>query len=77
MKESSKRGAYKGMTDARRRAVQKYRETTGAQINLLLPREEKQVIKDHAAAAGESMNAYILRAVRDRMGQQDANEKAP
>lgn len=74
MKESSKRGAYKGMTDARRKASKKFREESADRLELLLPRGEKETIKDHATAAGQSMNAYCLQAIRDRMGQQDTGE---
>lgn len=71
MKESSKRGEYKGPTEARRRAVKKFREQSADRVELLLPRGEKQIIKDHAEAAGQSMNAYIIQATRKRMKEQD------
>ena len=77
MKESSRRGMYKGNTPARKRATKKYLSETVDRIGLLLPRGKKQIIKDHAAAAGESMNAYINGAIDARMRQQDADKTAP
>lgn len=38
---------------------------------------KKQIIKDHAAAAGESMNAYINGAIDARIRQQDAAKTPP
>ena len=36
-------------------------------INLLVPKGDKDEIKAAADAAGQSVNAYILDAVRERM----------
>lgn len=37
-------------------------------INLTVPKGEKAIIKEKAAAAGESVNEYINQAVKQRMG---------
>lgn len=36
-------------------------------INLTMPKGEKEVIKDHAAACGESANEFLRRAARETM----------
>ena len=36
-------------------------------INLTVPKGQKDIIKVHAAAQGESVNAFINRAIRETM----------
>lgn len=36
-------------------------------INLTVPKGEKEIIKEKAAEAGESVNEYINKAIRQRM----------
>lgn len=36
-------------------------------INLTMPRGEKAIIKEKAAAVGESVNEYINKAIKQRM----------
>ena len=36
-------------------------------INLTVPKDQKDIIKVHAAAQGESVNAFINRAIRETM----------
>lgn len=42
-----------------------YIADTYDRINLLVPRGQKEVIKAHAEARGESVNAFINRAVTE------------
>ena len=37
-------------------------------INLTVPKGEKAIIKEKAAAAGERVNEYINQAIKQRMG---------
>ena len=37
-------------------------------INLTVPKGEKAIIKEKATAAGESVNEYINKAIKQRMG---------
>ncbi len=62
-----KKSTYKGNTEARRRASAKYLHETVEDIRIRVPKGEKAVIQDAAAKAGESMNQFILTAIRDRM----------
>lgn len=75
MKESSKRGAYKGMTDARKRATDKYRAERVDQIGITVPKGKKQIIRDHATAAGLSMNQYINQAIDAQLDRDDSSDK--
>lgn len=36
-------------------------------IDLKVPKGQRQLIKDHAAAQGESVNAFIIRAIETTM----------
>lgn len=36
-------------------------------INLTIPKGQKEVVQTHAAAHGESVNAFINRAIREAM----------
>lgn len=44
-----------------------YQKNNYAVLRVLTPKEEGQQIKQAAAAAGQSVSAFILQAVRDRM----------
>ena len=61
-------------TDAEKRAVLNYQRSRD---NLMVrpTKEEGQRIREHAAAAGDSVQGYILDAVRERMDRED-QEKA-
>ena len=41
-------------------------------INLTVPRGQKETIRTHAAARGESVNAFIARAIRETMERDGA-----
>lgn len=47
-----------------------------AEIKLRMPPERKEAITAAAAAAGESVNAYILDAVQQRMEAEDSGDGA-
>lgn len=53
-------------TEAEKRAVLKYQKKRDA-IMLRPAKEEGEIIRTAAANAGQSVQAYILEAVRDRM----------
>ena len=55
-------------TKAQQKAVQKYVQNNYDRVVLTMPKGKKEAIKAAAAAAGESMNQYILAAVDGRMG---------
>ena len=45
----------------------KYNAKAYDRINFVVPKGQKDIIKAAAEAAGQSTNAYIVQAVRDRM----------
>lgn len=45
-------------------------------INLTMPKGQKEVIKDHAAAHGESVNGFINRAISETIERDNANEQS-
>ena len=58
-----------GYSEAQRRSTQKYRKDKVDQISILVPKGEKEKIKQAAAAAGLSVSQFILQAVREKMDQ--------
>ena len=43
-------------------------------INTVVPKGDKDVIKAAAEEAGQSVNAYILQAIEERMQRDQANK---
>lgn len=58
-------------TEAQNKATQKYQKENYERIYISIPKGSKERIKAAADAAGESMTAYIMKAIEMRM------EKAP
>ena len=56
-------------TDAKRAGNARHLEKLG-RIDLRPYKEETEKIKEAAARAGQSVSAYILEAVRDRMNRE-------
>lgn len=54
-------------TQAQAKAANKYLHEKVEDIRIRVPKGEKAIIQEAAAAAGESMNQYILSAIRFRM----------
>ena len=55
------------ITPAQRRAVGRYEAANYDKVLVRLPKGDREQIKSAADSAGESMNAYIVGAIRDRM----------
>lgn len=55
------------ITEAQRAAVGRYEAKTYDKVLLRMPKGEREQIQVCAAAVGESVNGYILQAVRTRM----------
>ena len=64
---------YTGQTDARRRASAKYLKESVEDIRIRVPKGQKNIIKSHAESQGESMNAFVVRAINDTM-QRDSHK---
>ena len=50
------------------KAAQKWQAANVDRLSVVVPKGERDEIKAAAAAAGESVNAYIVAAIRARMG---------
>ena len=61
-----KKSSYAGYTEARKAANKKYQDGRARQSIWLEP-DEKPKIQAAAAAAGESVNQYMIEATRQRM----------
>lgn len=57
------------------RAHNKYNAKAYDRVNLTLPKGNKEAIKAHAAARGESVNGFISRAIGETM-ERDKNAPA-
>lgn len=57
---------------AQQKAVNKYMATNYDRINLTVPKGQKEAIKAHAEAHGESVNGFIGRAIAETMERDNA-----
>ena len=68
----TKPGAYKGLTEARRRANKKYNDRF-CEIKVRMTPEKRAIIKDHAESMGESATAFINRDIDEAMARDQKN----
>ena len=61
-------------TKAGQRAVNKYMKENYDRVNLTMPKGEKEAVKAHAEARGESVNSFINRAIKEAMERDNAME---
>ena len=57
---------------AQQKAVNKYMKSNYDRVNLVMTKGKKDVIQAHAAQQGESVNAYINRAIDEAMQRDDS-----
>ena len=62
----------KKVSDAQRRAVAKYNAANYDRVELRLEKGQKSITKAHAEAQGESLNAFINRAITETMERDTA-----
>lgn len=55
------------VSEAQQKAVNKYVKNNYDRINVTFPKGKKAVIQSHASSNGESVNAFINRAVNETM----------
>ena len=63
-------------SDANRRAVAKYKKENYDQIQLRVEKGQKEAIKAHAEAQGESLNGFINRAISTVIEQDNDRREA-
>lgn len=59
-------------SDANRRAVAKYKKENYDQIQLRVPKGDKDRLKEHAESQGESLNAFLNRAANETIERDNA-----
>ena len=57
---------------AQQKAGNKYMKSNYDRVNLVMPKGKKDIIQAHAAQQGESVNAYINRAIDEAMQRDDS-----
>lgn len=62
-------------TAARIAANNRYNKRTYGRINLAVPKAEKEAIEAAAGRCGQSVNAYAVQAIRERMQRDEEKEK--
>lgn len=62
------------VSKAQQKAVNKYVKEKYDRVNVTFPKGQKEIIKAHADKRGESVNAFIQRAVSETM-QRDTQER--
>ncbi len=55
-------------TEAQKRSADKYLKEKVEDIRIRVPKGQKQIIKDYAAAQGKSLNQFILDLINNEMG---------
>lgn len=55
------------ISEAQKKASQKYLKESVEDIRIRVPKGQKAIIKYHAEQQGESVNAFIVRAVKEAM----------
>ena len=61
-------------TKAQQRATLKYQKNHYDRINLLIPKGQRDICRAHAQEQGESLNAFVCRAIRETM-ERDAEKR--
>lgn len=64
------------ISKAQQAAVNRYMKANYDRINLTVPKGQKEAIQAHAAARGESVNAFIGRAIQETMNRDKATTEA-
>ncbi len=64
-------------SEAVRRAVKKYNDEKVERIPMRVPKGEKEIIQAHAASRGESVNAFLNRAVKETIERDLSGDNSP
>lgn len=65
------------VSKAQQRAVNKYVKTNYDRVNVTFPKGRREELKAHAAAQGESVNAFINRAITEAIERDNARNAQP
>lgn len=64
-------------SEARIRANNKYNDKAYDRINIAVPKGQKDTIKAHAEARGESVNGFVNRAIAETMARDNGAPVGP
>ena len=62
------------VSKAQQKAVNKYVKENYDRVNVNMPKGQKDIAKAHAEGRGESLNAFINRAINETMERDGAQE---
>lgn len=60
------------VSKAQQRATNKYIAKAYDRVNVTMPKGQKEILKAHAEARGESVNGFINRAIDETIERDDA-----
>ena len=63
-------------TEAQAKAAKKYLKESVEDIRIRVPKGDKAKVQEHAASVGESMNAFVVRAINETM-ERDNSQPSP
>ena len=62
------------VSPAQIKATNKYKRENYSRVTVMLkPKSKKEEIQEHAAAIGESMNTFLIRAIDEQMKRDNSN----
>ena len=64
-----KKSTYTGYTESRKKANEKYLKESVEDIRIRVPKGDKAKVQAHATSTGESMNAFVVQAIKDEMAK--------
>lgn len=67
----------KKISAAQQKAVNKYVKENYDRINVNMPKGRKEAVKAHAETQGESLNAFINRAITETMERDKGSTETP
>ena len=62
-------------SDAQKEATARYNKKAYDRIDVIVPKGQRQIIKDFAAAQGKSLNRFICDAIDYQMNPEQKEEK--
>lgn len=72
--DGKKKSTYTGLTEARKRANQKYIDKF-VEVKVRMTADKRTIVQEHAASMNESTTAFINRAINEAM-KRDADKKS-
>lgn len=63
------------VSKAQQASVNRYVKANYDRINVTMPKGRKDMIKAHAETRGESLNAFVNRAINEAMARDESAEK--